>query len=86
MEVLAGGGAVAFAQNQRDEVRLVGGDGDCAGAVASSGSSKGQGSPLVCQTVTMASGQANAEIDEGGVSPTLTRLHEAPIVARPSDP
>ena len=35
----------------------------------------GRGTPLVC----MASGQANAEIVKDGV-PSLTRLHEAPIV------
>lgn len=28
----------------------------------------------------MASGQANAEINQDGISPTLTLLHEAPIV------
>ena len=37
-----------------------------------------------CETnrnaVCMASGQANAEINQDGISPTLTLLHEAPIV------
>ena len=32
--------------------------------------------PAVC----MSSGQANAEVTEGGLAPTLTLLHEAPIV------
>lgn len=80
-EVVRGG--VAFAQNTRDEVRLIGGTGDHTGAVAARPGSKGQGGSLV----VMASGQANAEIDAGGgLAPTLTLLHEAPIVARPKDP
>ena len=33
-----------------------------------------------CNAVCMASGQANAEINQDGISPTLTLLHEAPIV------
>jgi len=35
----------------------------------------------VAQPIAMASGQANAEICEGGVAPTLTVLHEAPLLA-----
>ena len=33
-----------------------------------------------CNAVCMSSGQANAEVTEGGLAPTLTLLHEAPIV------
>ena len=33
------------------------------------------------EPLVMASGQANAEICEGGVAPTLTLLHEAPVLA-----
>lgn len=35
--------------------------------------------------VVMASGQANAEISEGGAAPTVTLLHEALIVAKEKD-
>lgn len=67
--------SVAFAQNTRDEVRLVNGDGEITGALGASGSAKGQGIPVV-----IASGQANAEIAQDGTAPTVTTLHEAPIV------
>lgn len=117
--------SVAFAQNQRGEVRLIGGTGDCVATIAAQASPKGQGRSMICQVVKpdddpkcvgfvgnyggktamgvseevsptviakhpvdvlcMAHGQANAEI-EGGVSPTLTLLHEAPIVVREPDP
>lgn len=33
------------------------------------------------QPIVMSSGQANAEIEMGGVAPTLTVLHEAPVLA-----
>ena len=39
----------------------------------------------VQEPIVMASGQANAEIELGGVSPTLTLLHEPPICARRTD-
>ena len=116
-------GGVAFAQNQRDEVRYVGGDGNVSGCVAATRRSDCKNETLICQDASycfkwymgakarsvgmcddgtsptlsvsdghvpavaintdvtcMASGQANAEIDRGGVAPTLTLLHEAPIV------
>lgn len=58
---------VAFAQNTRNEVRLVGGDGSLAGAIASNPSTtKGQGASLVC----MASAHTNAEVGED-MSPAL---------------
>ena len=119
--------SVAFAQNQRGEVRLIGGTGDHVATVAAQASPKGQGRSLVLtaprhepddstcvgfvgnyggktamgvseevsptviakhpvDVLCMAHGQANAEIEEGGVSPTLTLLHEAPIVVSESDP
>ena len=69
-----GQNVVAFAQNSRDEVRLIGGDGSAVGALdATSGTKQ---TSYVC----MSSGQANAEIAEDGGAPTLTTLHEAPIV------
>lgn len=63
---------VIFQQNTRDEVRLLGGDGQIAGALASQAGMKQQ-------NYVMASGQANAEILEGQ-SPTLSLLHEQPIL------
>ena len=77
---LANDHAVAFAQNTRDEVRLQGGDGSVSGPIAASDSAKGQGVPFV-----MASGQANAEIADDGTSPTITCLHEQPIVCMADD-
>ena len=84
---LANDHAVAFAQNTRDEVRLQGGDGQVTGPIAASDSAKGQGVPFVAQPMTggqttlcMASGQANSEITNDGTSPTITCLHEQPIV------
>lgn len=64
---------VAFAQNTRDEVRIQG-DGTISGALSAQ--------PGMKQTtyVCMSSGQANAEVSEDGCSPTLTTIHEAPIV------
>jgi DNA (cytosine-5)-methyltransferase 1 len=64
--------AVGFTQNQRGEVRLCGGDGQTAGALSVMQSQQ--------QTYVMSSGQANAEITDNGCSPTLTTIHEAPIV------
>jgi len=54
--------AVAFAQNQRDEVRLIGGDGDIAGTVQSQVWGNHKNETLICQPKVMASGQANAEV------------------------
>jgi DNA (cytosine-5)-methyltransferase 1 len=54
--------AVAFAQNTRDEVRIVGGDRQMVGALAASPGAKQQS--YVCQPVCMASAAANAEIGE----------------------
>ena len=54
---------VAFAQNDRREVRLFGGSGDHVGALAAQPDfCKGQGASILC----IASGQAKAEILEGG--------------------
>lgn len=113
------GGAVAFAQNQRDEVRLIDGDGQVAGTVPSqtwgthknetlvadpggcltpwdvqskrvfaedgcgptlpSGGTEG----MTIQPVVMASAHYNAEIGEGGVTPTLIAhiAKDAPVLA-----
>lgn len=54
--------AVAFAQNQRDEVRLVGGDWSIAGTVQSQVWGNHKNETLICQPKVMASGQANAEV------------------------
>lgn len=54
--------AVAFAQNQRDEVRLVGGDGTIAGTIQSQIWGNHKNETLICQPKVMASGQANAEV------------------------
>jgi DNA (cytosine-5)-methyltransferase 1 len=64
---------VAFAQHTRDEVRMLGGDGSYTGALAAHNGVKQQ-------TYVLASGQANAEMTDDGTSPTLTCLHESPIV------
>lgn len=64
--------AVAFAQNTRDEVRLVGGNGDLAGAICASPGSKQQ-------TYALASGQSNAELSRD-LAPTLNCDHEQPVV------
>lgn len=66
--------AVAFAQNNRDEVRLVGGNGDLAGAICASPGSKQQ-------TYVLASGQSNAEFSRD-LAPTLNCNHEQPIVLK----
>jgi DNA (cytosine-5)-methyltransferase 1 len=77
----AGPEAIAFAQNQRDEVRLIGGKGDVASALTSTQFGTHKGETLIC----MSSGQANAEIEVDDVSPTLTNLHEQPIVCMADD-
>lgn len=51
--------AVCFQQNQRDEVRMTCGDGDCAGALSASSGAKNTN--YVC----MADANANAAVDEG---------------------
>lgn len=69
---------LAFAQNTRDEVRIQG-DGTISGALAAQPGMKQQ--TYVAEPITMASGQTHAEIGTGGVAPTLTVLHEAPLLA-----
>lgn len=54
-----GQNVIAFAQNNRDEVRLQNGDGQVTGSIAASDSAKGQGVPFV-----MADDTQNAAIDE----------------------
>lgn len=49
---LANDHAVAFAQNNRNEVRLQSGDGSITGPVAANDSAKGQGVPFVAQPMT----------------------------------
>ena len=113
----AGGGAVGFAQNQHDKVRLIGGDGQVSGALAAQrwGNHKNEtliAEPIaidykqtpkfneqLCHTLThegdggihsavaepivMASAHTNAEIGEGGVTPTLIAhiAKDAPVLA-----
>lgn len=68
---------LAFAQNQRDEVRLMGGDGQVAGTVPAQtwGTHKNE-------TLVMAHTHSHAEICEGGLTPTLTahNAKDAPVV------
>lgn len=66
--------AICFQQNQRDEVRLTGGDGDCAGAICASSGAKNTN--YVC----MADANANAAIDEY-MAGTPKVGGKAPIVA-----
>lgn len=58
--------AIAFAQNQRDEVRLIGGDGTIAGTVQSQVWGTHKNETLIAEPTVMASGQAHAEISTGG--------------------
>jgi len=67
---------MSFAQNTRDEVRYVNGDGQIAGALAAEAGMK-QTNYLLC----MAHGQGNAEVCKDK-SPTLNCNHEAPIVCK----
>lgn len=71
--------AIGFAENQQHKLRLTNGDGSISVAVPAF--------PGITQSthVVMASGQANAEISEGGAAPTVTLLHEALIVAKEKD-
>lgn len=111
--------AIAFAQNQRDEVRLIGGDGQVAGSLSAARYSTHKQETLVAdpvgcltpwdvqskrvfaedgcgptlqaetheaqniQPVVMASAHYNAEIGEGGVTPTLIAhiAKDAPVLA-----
>ena len=77
--------AVAFAQNNRMEVRLIGGEGDHVGALAAQPDfGKGQVGSLVC----MASGQAHAEVSgDEDASPALAarQYKDPPILARRSE-
>ena len=63
--------AVAFAQNQRDEVRLIGGDGTISGTLNAQRWGTHKNETLIAEPVIMASGQANAEISREGVAPTI---------------
>lgn len=71
--------AVAFQQNTRDEVRLIGGEGLLAGALAAQAGMKQTN--YICEPSIMAHGQANAEIRSDGDPPSLTCNHETQIVA-----
>jgi len=68
---------VAFAQNQRDEVRIINGDGDLAGCQSAQRFGTYKNETLLC----VASGQANAEHGEG-FCPTLSarQFKDPPIV------
>lgn len=63
--------AVAFAQNQRDEVRLIGGDGSISASLNAQHWGTHKNETLIAEPVVMASGQSNAEIGQGGVAPTI---------------
>jgi len=87
----AQGGGLAFAQNQHDKVRLIGGDGSISGALAAQRWGNYKNETLVAepndsasiQPIVMASDHSHAEIGEGGVTPTLTaRMQKgAPVLA-----
>lgn len=112
----SGGSVTAFVQNQRDEVRYMGGDGQIAGALSAARYSTLKQETLVAeclppwdvqskrvfpesacgpmlqagthegqniQPIVMASAHYNAEIGEGGVSPTLIAhiAKDAPVLA-----
>lgn len=70
----AGPEAVAFAQNTRDEVRLVGGDGQVAGALAAQPGMKQQ--TYVCMTDT----QSHARIGEDVCGALSATMHKDPPV------
>ena len=84
-------GGLAFAQNQHDKVRLIGGDGSISGALAAQRWGNYKNETLVAepndsasiQPIVMASDHSHAEIGEGGVTPTLTaRMQKgAPVLA-----
>ena len=75
--------AVCFVQNQRDEVRLMGGDGQVAGAVTAEQFTKGQNYIAQTQSVVcVADDQAHAAIDEE-LSGTLKVGGGVPYVAIP---
>lgn len=63
--------AVAFAQNQRDKVRLIGGDGSISASLNAQHWGTHKNETLIAEPVVMASGQSNAEIGQGGVAPTI---------------
>ena len=71
----ANSNAVAFVQNQRDEVRLFGGDGSHVGALSAARYTTHKQESLIC----VESGQARAVVTED-VSTTLNAEHEQPIV------
>lgn len=75
--------AVAFAQNTREEIRLIGGNGDLVGTIAGQPDCKGQGSSLIC----VSSDATNAEICYADDAPTLlARMHKGvPYVVRTAD-
>jgi hypothetical protein len=67
--------AVAFAQNVREEVRLLGGDGSVAGACSAEGGT--HQTTYIAQvpmaTIDMQACKGNANIGDGSVSPTLCK-------------
>lgn len=67
----AGPEAVAFAQNQRDELRLIGGEGDVASSLNAERWGNHKGETLIAEPMVMASMHANAEMCADGVSPTI---------------
>ncbi len=75
--------AVAFAQNTRDEVRLIGGDGSYAGALAASPGAKQQS--YVCQSFSGGSGgDTNLGISDE-CSPTMTASQPVDVLCMADD-
>ena len=62
---------LAFAQNQRDEVRLLGGDGDVAGTVSAQTLGTHKNETLLADCLTPWDVQSKRVHSENGVSPTL---------------
>ena len=65
------GGAVGFAQNQRDEVRLLGGDGEVAGTVPAQTWGTHKNETLLAECLTPWDVQSKRVHGECGVAPTL---------------
>ena len=63
--------AVAFAQNQRDEVRLIGGDGTVSASLSSERWGNHKNETLLAEPMVMASLHYNAEIGVDGLSPSI---------------
>ena len=72
--------AVAFAQNQRDEVRLIGGDGTVSASLSSQRWGNHKNETLIAETYVMASDATNAEIGENVSTTLLSRAYKGPPI------